>query len=534
MALIAAAGFFLTLLLWIYANIGRAPQPGVPLFPPNIAANQITSPLDENGDVDYLAYVNNQGSADVTVDNNALVKIIEAVGPKPEGAELPPDFYQLLGIAAPPADGDYYMSFGEWLEQYPKRNQAAEAQHFQTYSEPYAFHLSSFMMEQPWTGAQFSDAKDYLAFNQNKMDIIIEGLSRERYYHPKVPNTDKFKVLSSLLPYAQTNRELARHFAMRSNLKWGEGDFAGAVDEASHILRLAELSSQSGTLVEQLVAIAIQGIGTAQLGRIATHPDIPLADLERIKKILEKANRLTGTKNSVDIGERAMSLDAVQSTFRHGQLDLSGLAPQSGSSKWMTRLLRTADPEQAMIHVNQQFNNLVELFETGTPAQQLRNMDQLEDDLRAIEIEVSNFWSNASLIFRGRGARGEQVGKILAAMLLPALKQVFTAEIRSHTNLELLRLLVELEIHKKKTGSYPKNLSSLVPDQIPQLPSDPFSDKSFGYRIEKDGTVVLYSLGLNNQDDAGEGELHNSSGADDHKLPLEPIKDWASFLKEKK
>ena len=54
-----------------------------------------------------------------------------------------------------------------------------------------------------------------------------------------------------------------------------------------------------------------------------------------------------------------------------------------------------------------------------------------------------------------------------------------------------------------ENGEPPERLADLVPDYLPEVPLDPFSGKPLVYRREATGHV-LYSVGLDGQDDGGE------------------------------
>ena len=57
---------------------------------------------------------------------------------------------------------------------------------------------------------------------------------------------------------------------------------------------------------------------------------------------------------------------------------------------------------------------------------------------------------------------------------------------------------------------YPEALSELTPDYLPAKPVDPFDGQPLRYR-NKDAGYVLYSIGPNLRDDAGE-RMHGKDG----------------------
>ena len=64
------------------------------------------------------------------------------------------------------------------------------------------------------------------------------------------------------------------------------------------------------------------------------------------------------------------------------------------------------------------------------------------------------------------------------------------------------RLGLALAAYKEQTGSYPDDLTALVPDFIDEIPLDPFTGNPFIYRTEG-VSFILYSLGPNLTDDGG-------------------------------
>ena len=76
-----------------------------------------------------------------------------------------------------------------------------------------------------------------------------------------------------------------------------------------------------------------------------------------------------------------------------------------------------------------------------------------------------------------------------------------------------LRLAVALEIHHLRHGEYPERLDQLVPDVVPELPSDCCAEEGpHRYRRERDG-YSLWSVAENGRDDGGVRDL--ARGLDD-------------------
>ena len=68
-----------------------------------------------------------------------------------------------------------------------------------------------------------------------------------------------------------------------------------------------------------------------------------------------------------------------------------------------------------------------------------------------------------------------------------------------------------LERYRLAKEQLPESLSVLAPDWIKVVPGDVFSGQGLKYQRSTNGTFLLYSVGLNGVDDAGEWPPASSS-----------------------
>src|SRR5713226_5079350 len=88
----------------------------------------ITGPLDKDGYIDYAAALNERLGKGVTAENNANVLIWKAIGPRPEGKEMPAEFFKLMGMEPPPEKGDYFIDLDKHLnDQFKIKPETKEA-----------------------------------------------------------------------------------------------------------------------------------------------------------------------------------------------------------------------------------------------------------------------------------------------------------------------------------------------------------------------------------------------------------------------
>jgi hypothetical protein len=80
---------------------------------------------------------------------------------------------------------------------------------------------------------------------------------------------------------------------------------------------------------------------------------------------------------------------------------------------------------------------------------------------------------------------------------------VATKFARAQAWLEHSIIACALERYRLAHGSYPTTLSALEPEYIASLPNDFMTGEPYHYRVQPDGSYLLYSVGWNQKDDGG-------------------------------
>src|SRR5262249_30308720 len=82
-----------------------APKKAKPRFTISKESTYVTGPVDKDGYIDYQAALNDRLGKGVTPQNNANVLLWKALGPHPEGAKMPAEFFKRMGMVEPPEKG---------------------------------------------------------------------------------------------------------------------------------------------------------------------------------------------------------------------------------------------------------------------------------------------------------------------------------------------------------------------------------------------------------------------------------------------
>lgn len=96
------------------------------------------------------------------------------------------------------------------------------------------------------------------------------------------------------------------------------------------------------------------------------------------------------------------------------------------------------------------------------------------------------------------------IGRMLCALLVPALGGLHERKCRTECGNAATRLLLVLHAYRKNESRFPQALQALVPDYIAEVPADPFDGSAFRYDAVKG---VIYSVGKDLADAGGSLEF---------------------------
>jgi hypothetical protein len=107
--------------------------------------------------------------------------------------------------------------------------------------------------------------------------------------------------------------------------------------------------------------------------------------------------------------------------------------------------------------------------------------------------------------------RPNAVGKILYAMLIPALDSLLERKCRAECDVAATRILVGIHDYRKDTGVFPEKIQDLVPEFIDAVPADPYDGQQFRYDPQN---RIVYSVGKDRKDSGGLSVLLSGSESD--------------------
>jgi len=105
----------------------------VPKFSIDRETTYVTGPLDSEGYINYVAALNERLGQGITPDKNANALLWKALGPRPGGERMPPEYFKALGIEEPPEHGDYFIGLRSFVKDHLNLNsgewEAVDNQH---------------------------------------------------------------------------------------------------------------------------------------------------------------------------------------------------------------------------------------------------------------------------------------------------------------------------------------------------------------------------------------------------------------------
>ncbi len=229
----------------------------------------VTGPLDKEGFIDYEAALNERMSKGITPNTNANVLIWKAIGPRPAGDDgMPPEYFTVLGVAAPPEAGEYFIGLKDFLKDRLKLDEAE--------SDAVTDRQIRVSARRPWRADDYPHIAAWLSVNEKPLAAVTEAAKRPAYFNPLIAPrtaTGRGLLLGARLASVQTCRDLTVALAARAMLRVGAGRPDDAWQDLLACHRLARLVSRGGTLIESLVGFAMDQIAsTADLAYLDRAP----------------------------------------------------------------------------------------------------------------------------------------------------------------------------------------------------------------------------------------------------------------------
>ncbi len=480
-----------------------------PLLPFTISkeTTRITEPLKPDGSVDYAAALNARLSQGVTPANNAAALLMQAIGADAVPEAQRKKFFQTLGIAAPSGKGSLQN-----IAQFAKEQ-----------NQQKAFDQQSEAMQHPWSRKDLPMVADWLDANADAIKIVIEASKRPRFFVPFASEDDD-PLLNTPLELTTSMRVFYRLLNARAMLALGDGRIEDAQNDLLACHRLARLLGQQPTMLETLVSYALDAVACQGDHEFAQSEKVTGLQLGAYRQKLAELPPLPKMSEKLDKGERLVSLDAICNLAT--QKTDGGALGVPNNQAWKRMLGLTINWDLILKQFNEEYDQIVAALQLTDFSARQAQMSKLETELKKLQAEA-NQPAQIALILLGvdppRAVVSRQIGNVLLGLLMPAIRQASTAEVRAETRRDMTLVALAIGEYHRDEGRYPEKLADLSPEYFKTIPQDGFTNKPLQYQPQKDG-YLLYSVGANGKDDQGQRASAAHPNADDLALcvPSEP------------
>ena len=356
----------------------------------------------------------------------------------------------------------------------------------------------------------WADINDALARENGALDLLRK-LTAESLFDFNQNYQNGFTNLK-LSPLTQ-GKKAAQRLAAATMADLHRADTAAATTNILAMQSLVHGFTHDRLLISELVRIAIAQIteaATWEFLQSTNATDTQLAALQRGWTNLE----------FIQPFENSMNIERVG-----GRIELARLRKTGVESYFDTfnELGLFGNRENSWDHLKIKYKSLIWRYWWSYP-DELRDLQGIQATLEA----ARQFLTNYSFI-EGDAALKRQFVTLtvnpdnsdsdfwftdpakanfhyIASSSLPAFERAFDKVMKVETARQLAIAAIVLKRYQLKHGNYPPDLKSLVPEFVPAVPRDPVDGQPLRYRLNADGTFLLYSVGENGKDDGGSPE----------------------------
>jgi hypothetical protein len=340
---------------------------------------------------------------------------------------------------------------------------------------------------------QKSAVTRFLRDNNEALDIFCKAVNKPYYWVDYNIGVEIITEVNSVLvinpefiKYCwrdnSSYRTIAKAMVARIGSKVYSEDIDGAIDDTITLFRFAHHIEGKGLLIDQLLAMAIEGLATDTTMKILVNANVSSEQLKRLQDELGKS--FASQKQPIDFnGEKAFWYAIIQKGFTddgRGNGKILSAATLYFIRDWKDAIwsfvaFSYPDRREAASEVDKFFTDV-------------------RTKIQALPSQKEDYWTSLSyysLIF----------APIPLKLFYSPFDHIAFMVWRLKTQRDGLLTTLAILRFQKETDHYPEKLDDLVQvGYLTQLPLDPFSGGPLSYKKTEDG-FLLYSWGSNLKDD---------------------------------
>ena len=480
----------------------------------------ILGPLNSDGTVNYVKYLDDKYSQGVTADNNAAPLLLRAFGPDMLPDKIRSETLSRLNLPADILDRDKH--FIEWRDRArPAKADANDANSPTTQEqaednsedEPNINDVYEMLL----TGQVHPDLEAWLASNAGPLELVRQSTAKDKFYLPLVSNSTPPSMIEMSVPTLVGFHRSASALAARAILKMMHNDPRGAWDDVLTIHRLARLVGQGPTLIHQLVASGCEEIAARAGIVLATRSPMDVAQTQDVLGKLKALRPMADMVKFVDEVERFCGLDVAMRITSTGDLRPLSIP---GAPNWGRTVC--LDTNRALRDMNSWYDRMVKPLRLPRFQGRAEAQKAFDDEFKAFATRAGERATPLRvglLRFGGRLTRQgmtDLVSDFVVAIMVPILTKACDIADQAKMASEIETLAIALACFHAEQGRWPAELKELCPSLLKEITADRFSTSPLIYRPGEKG-YLLYSVGRNLRDDGGQCEPRGSGKPSDEK-----------------
>ncbi len=340
-------------------------------------------------------------------------------------------------------------------------------------------------------------APEFQAWLAANRESINQYRSATEFAYRGMPcQSEDNRLISVLLPHLTQMRTLAKATVAQGKYYESAGDPTAAAERYLDVVAAGAQNGAAPTLIENLVGIAVQQLGSQALLDLQASAQADQVDYAALAERLEQRfGPIESTKHGLQ-GERAMLLDTTQHVFRRdpatgtevldvrqlqqiltlvspgGGTDTGGVLDQVRGAMEMGQFA-AAGFDRSVAEANEYYDELTRRMSQPYPVAR----EQISDFEGTLQTATNP----------------------LLRRLTPSLAHAHFVQTRAETGRRAVRLSTQLRAYRQTHGRYPDSLDVFGDaDYV----IDPFTEAPFHYQ-PGDNDFLLYSAGGDGVDDGG-------------------------------
>ena len=273
--------------------------------------------------------------------------------------------------------------------------------------------------------------RQWMEENNAALDLVAEQVKKPIFVMPYCKTSDDQLLIGILLPDVQAMRDLARGFSARAQIRLGDGDMDGAIDDIVACYQLGRHIEKRFFLVEGLVAISIEGIAASIPYDLNSETRANTEQLKRLQNELAKLSPQNGALHKVNL-ERYWALDFALNIMK-GKASLNDLPFHSDSS--------TVENVASIIGMdwNIIFKKINKAYDESLAESYVEDISGAMDITKLLTLK----------------SRSENIGEYLVAWFLPAVEMVKEAYRRQECAMNMKRIILAMHLYEREHGTLP-------------------------------------------------------------------------------